>query len=202
MKQTPVLAIVISALALIGLAGAVVVENPINLTPLTAASTSYEQLSGAALLNGIPAFAAGWGNATAYANFSNSNVFSKGLPLTLTAVSSTTTAKNFHIDPTSSIALTVASVAGCVNSTGATDTHTLTLNNLSEAQLEGVSIATGAANTDVSGICNAWSVAQFETNATWTAGVTGSTVGLTSTAITSGGSAAIADALKTLKTTT
>jgi len=199
MKQTPVLALAVFALALIGLVGAVTVEDPINMSALTASTTSYELLSGNALKLAIPAFAAGWGNATAGAYVNDTGLFTKGLPLAVTTVSSDVSTKNTHIDPTSCIDLTVASISGIVNSTGTLDTHTLTLNNLSEAQLYGLSLASGVGKTDVSAIRTAWSAAQFETSTNYNVGTNELANTITATSATSGGAAAIADACNSFK---
>jgi len=116
------------------------------------------------LIHATPAFAAGWGLATANASF-NPDVYGiEGLkPYTSVAIvfsdPNGAAVANMVVDPTANMNLTVVSTSGL----GATNIKTADV-IAGTQKFDSYASAAGVAYTDVSAIRNAWTAAAFEVN--------------------------------------
>jgi len=114
------------------------------------------------LIHATPAFAAGWGLATASAGFDPDVYGIEGLkPYTSVAIvfsdPNGAAAKNWRVDPTANMNLTVVSTSGL----GATNITTAAV-IAGTQKFDSYASAAGVAFTDVSAIRNAWTAGAFE----------------------------------------
>lgn len=178
-------------LVLAGIAAAVNVETPINLTLDITDGTSYEELAGFNLIFGTPAFTAGWGNATATVT-APGELSKDMLAVGIVTVGEGTKALNFEQrrvkDPVAGINISVASISGIAE-------DNVSLATLNDDKFDSLAVAQGSALADAHGIHSAWTAAQFETNTNIALGNTELVEGAvdTATAHVAGGAAAIAD---------
>ena len=146
---------ILVGLALIGMAAA---------QPQITGYDEWAQFPWWNLLHATPAFAAGWGEATASASFDPDVYGIEGLkPYTSVAVvfsdPNGATVTNTRVDPTATLNFTVASTAGL----GATNITTAAVRAGTQA-FDSYASAAGVAFTDVSAIRNAWTAGAFEVN--------------------------------------
>lgn len=172
-------------LLVVGIAAAVNVEAPINLTITGIGPVSYEQLAGFNLIVGTPAFSAGWANVSASATAPES--LSKNLTAiaTINIMEPTGGVNIIRRDPIADLNMTSISLSGISNGN-------VSLSELNDHGFGTLALASGAIDTHVQAAHNAWTAGQLEVHTD--ASLSDIEGGMdTATATISGGAAAIAD---------
>jgi hypothetical protein len=181
-------------LLVVGIAAAVNVEAPINAittiptgTVGTGVGVSYEDLSGYALLTGVPGFAAGWANAAATVTVPDGAVKNVTV-ITSISINKPTGVTNTRVDPTANLNISTVSVSGTSQTTKG-----INLKDLNTEAFDSIAVASGSAVTSAQGIHEAWTVGQFQPVTSITVTGSGNSLASTASSTVMGGAAAIAD---------